>query len=436
VPNARNILLYWPRLFRDPRNRLEFSPGTSAGERTAWIFSYTGVSNEPRVIRQAQSLVDAAWRVVVFGFDGHSPRPSDWHFVRLPADAPYAIHLFYLMKALRILGIGLARFGIAAPVRRAGARLYHAAVPNYRWRRSEVRRFQRRNPGLAPDLVISHDYFTADTGHAVARRAGARFVIDCHEYARGQYMHERRWVRHVRPYVAAFQDHYLERADGVTTVCDGIAGLLDREQKLKRPVQVVRSVPFRNIQSFRPTGDRITVLYLGEIFYMRGLHKAVRSMRRWRPEFQLVLRGNGDPGYVEELKRIAAECGVADRLRIEPPVPFDRIVPSANSADIGYFVHKDLSPQKRFVLPNKYFEYVMAGLALCVSDLPEMARLVHEYRFGRLVHAYDEDAIADVINGFDRDAIDEMKRNALRAAEELNWEAEQHRMLSFYESVL
>ena len=76
---------------------------------------------------------------------------------------------------------------------------------------------------------------------------------------------------------------------------------------------------------------------------------------------------------------------MSERLTIEPPVPFDQIVPAANRADIGYFVHLDTSPQRRFVLPNKFFEYVMAGLALCVSDLPEMARLVRQYDMGVLV---------------------------------------------------
>jgi glycosyltransferase involved in cell wall biosynthesis len=159
-------------------------------------------------------------------------------------------------------------------------------------------------------------------------------------------------------------------------------------------------------------------------------------MRLWRPEFRLILRGYSDPAYVAQLRQIAVEVGVADRLELQPPVPFDQIVPAANEADVGYFVHIDTSPQRRFALPNKFFEYVLAGLALVVSDLPEMARLVREHDLGVLVPECEEESIARVINSLDRESIDEMKRHSLAAAKELNWDAEKERMMSLYREIL
>jgi glycosyltransferase involved in cell wall biosynthesis len=429
-----------------------YRPGTSQGKRTAWIVSYTPVAKEPRVIRQAQALVEAGWRVFVFGYEGPTVCPESWHFVQLPSGFPFclstsfparvlralwarAMHRLQVMRALHLLGLLTARFGPGARLRQLGARFYHATIQGYRWNRTAIRKFLDRQADARPDLVISHDYFTCDIGYEIAARCGAKFAVDCHEYARGQYMHDPRWVRWNCHYVVAMQDYYLSRADAVTTVCEGIAHLLDTEQALRRPVRVVRSVPFFVPQPFRPTGDVITVLYHGEIYRTRGLHLAVGSLRLWRPEFRLVLRGYSDPEYVAELERIARERGVSERLTIEPPVPFDQIVPAANRADIGYFVHLDTSPQRRFVLPNKFFEYVMAGLALCVSDLPEMARLVRQYDMGVLVPECEEQEIADAINGLDRERIDAMKRKSVAAAAELNWEAEQHQMLSLYEEL-
>lgn len=425
-------IIYRPLRWRNRTNDLKFRTGASEGERTVWIFSFTPVCTEPRVLRQCQALVDAGWRVVVFGHDGRTEVPDEWHFAELSRSSPYSyVHRIGLL-AIRSLGMRLARDASSERLRRLGAKFVQGGTHGYRWIKREVMRFAWEHPELAPDLVISHDYFSAEVGHACARHFGARFTVDCHEYARGQYMHDPVWVKNVQPHVQRLQDIYLSRCDGVTTVCQGIAELLDAEQQLKRPVQVVRSVPFRNIQPFRPTGERITVLYLGEIYYMRGLHKAIKSMPLWRPEFDFVMQGNVDPAYGEYLTRLASDLGLSGRVQIRSPVPFDQIVPSANQADIGYFVHKDLSPQKRFVLPNKYFEYVMAGLALCVSNLPEMARFVHQYDFGLLVDDYDEKAIAATINAFTPETIDAMKKRSIAAAEELNWDREQNRMLDFY----
>lgn len=422
--STSSTLTYLPSATRNPSGRI------------VWIISYTPVSSEPRVLRQAAAMLGAGWRVVVFGHRGASPHPPEWYFGQLPGETPYPYVVVLFTRFTGMAALALTRWMPGRMAKSWAARLYGWSQSSLRWKKRLVKRFLIDTPHLRPQLVISHDYFTCGAGLPVARAAGAKFVVDCHEYARGQYMHDERWVKSVRPAVTALQDYYLARADAVTTVCEGIAELLNKEQKLKRPVSVVRSVPFRNIQSFRPTGERIDVLYLGEIYYLRGLHKAIKSMPLWRPEFHLVLQGRSDPPYLAALKALAVERGVVDRVHFREPVPFDEIVPSANRADIGYFVHKDLSPQKRFALPNKFFEYVMAGLALCVSDLPEMARLVRQYDLGRLVPSYDEEAIAAVINSFDRDSINAYKRRSLAAAAELNWDVEKSRMLSLYESVL
>ncbi len=261
-------------------------------------------------------------------------------------------------------------------------------------------------------------------------------MVDCHEYGRGQYMDNPDWVRDGRLFASALQDDYLARASAVTTVCDGIRDLLNQEQKLKRPVVTVRSMPLSQPQPFRPAGDTLTVLYHGILSRDRGLQALVTSLPLWQPRFRLVLRGNGETEVIANLWRVAAELGVTHRLRIEPPVEFDQIIPAANAADIGYFVQDDYSPQKRFALPNKLFEYVMAGLALCVADLPEMASLVRQYNLGQLVPHCEPQTIAETINALSRSDIDRYKRASVAAASVLNWETEQRRLLDLVNSLV
>jgi glycosyltransferase involved in cell wall biosynthesis len=87
-------------------------------------------------------------------------------------------------------------------------------------------------------------------------------------------------------------------------------------------------------------------------------------------------------------------------------------------------------------LPNKFFEYVMAGLALCASDRPEMARLIQQYDLGVTIAAVEPKAIAAAINALDPDRIDRFKRNALAAARELCWERESERLVGAYSAAL
>lgn len=424
-----------------------------ANKKTAWIISYTPVCKEPRVIRQAEALIKAGWRVVVFGLKNTMDVPKDWHFVPLPDNLPKEdcevwqalfskrigsiVCSFYVhfQRILRAVSMVVARLGVFPQLKLLGARCFQRLQLPFHWKRRVISHYWSDEPALRPQLVLCHDYFTADIGLMIAHYSKASIVVDCHEYACGQYVHIPGWTKWHRPYVAALQDFYLKQADAVTVICEGIGDLIKKDHALECPVHVVRSTPFYEAQSFRPTGETITVLYHGEIFASRGIHVAIRSMQYWRPEFRILLRGNADVGYLDELKAIAKEVGVEDRLTIEPAVPFADIISAANKADIGYFVHEDLSAQRRFTLPNKFFEYMMAGLALCVSDLPEMARLVKQYEAGQLVNNCDPKAIADIMNRFDRPMIDRMKKHSLEAAKTLNWEIEKQHMLTLYESI-
>ncbi len=425
-PVRRQDPTLWPKLI---------APTASSGgfkTKRAWIISYTGVSNEPRVLRQCEALLAEGWEVVVCGFDGHSPRPPQWTFVRLPSSEPFTAQTHRFLALVRRLGHQLLiRFGITP-----AAHLVHGTTPLWLHTRLQLAQLAREHPELRADLVVSHDWHSADAGYAVASVYGAKFSVDVHEYAAGQYSYDPEWVRLHRPVTVAVQGHYLRRADVVTVVCQGIGELIAKENGLAQQPVVIRSVPFKTVQPFRPTGKKIEVLYHGDLSQRREIHTAIASLPLWRPEFYLRLRGSGDAPYLNRLRAQIAELGLEKRVIFEPPVPFDQIVPAANRADIGFFSFDGTSPQIRFTLPNKLFEYIMAGLCLCVGDTPEVNRIVSQYGNGELIATHSAEAIAAAINSLDRETIDARKKASIAAAEDLNWPAEKERLLQAYREIL
>ena len=249
-------------------------------------------------------------------------------------------------------------------------------------------------------------------------------------------MHSRRWRTIQRPIIQAVQKKRFPQLDGLTTVSEGICDLLNKEYKLKRKCITVRSIPQKRDIAYRDVGDRIRVLYQGNVDYIRGLHKAIKSMPLWPENVDLVIRGYPEPGYVEDLKILVAKLGLTTRVQFADTVRFTELIETANEADVGYYVHKDVSPQKHFVLPNKFFEYIQAGLALCVNDLPSMAKIVRQYSLGVLVEDYSEEAIAKAINSLTKEKIREFKRASIKAREELCWENESEKLMSYYESIV
>lgn len=81
----------------------------------------------------------------------------------------------------------------------------------------------------------------------------------------------------------------------------------------------------------------------------------------------------------------------------------------------------------RFCLPNKLFEYLQAGLALAVSRLPELERVIKETEAGESFNPEEPFDIARVINllAGDPTRLAECKQRAQAAARDrYTWEVQ------------
>jgi len=290
--------------------------------------------------------------------------------------------------------------------------------------------------GANVDIWLANDWTVLPLAARLARENGGIYVYDTHEFAIEEYAEKPGWRRWTRPLVQAIERKYIGDAAVVSTVSAGIAERLDRLYSLPRPTLVVRNTPQYEPSGFRPTGSRIRVLYHGIVVPGRGLELAIDSVVDWRPEFELTLRGPENPQFTPALRARIGALGLEDRVHLAPPVPMTALVREAAAFDIGVFVLPGHSRHNEFALPNKVFEYIMAGLCLCTSDLPEIAAIIERYKVGVTVPHLDARAIARTINGLDHGRIDAFKQKALRAAHELCWERESESLVASYSALL
>lgn len=95
----------------------------------------------------------------------------------------------------------------------------------------------------------------------------------------------------------------------------------------------------------------------------------------------------------------------------------------------------DFSLSIRYSLPNKLFEYQMAGVPVLSSELDATAEVVRIYDVGRVVSSLAPADVDSAINTMptDGDALTRMRRNALDAVQhELRWEKETSHLIHFY----
>jgi glycosyltransferase involved in cell wall biosynthesis len=284
------------------------------------------------------------------------------------------------------------------------------------------------------DVWLANDWSALPIAARLAKEKGGVYGYDTHEFAAEEYADRWKWRFWNRPVVCALERRFIQNAVVVSAVSTGIAERLNAMYRLPRPSLVIRNTPCYEEASFRPTGERVRVLYHGIITPGRALEAAIDSVQMWRREFSLTIRGPENPNFSDALRARIRERGLVDRVELVPPVPMTELVRAAMPFDVGFFGFPGHSRHNEFVLPNKFFEYAMAGLALCVSDLPEMARLVRQYELGVLIPSVDPVAIATAVNELNSERIDLCKRNSLRAARDLCWERECQRMLDAYGS--
>jgi glycosyltransferase involved in cell wall biosynthesis len=450
--------------------------------KTVLILSLTPITDEPRVNRQTISFEEKGWNIIACGLKGRAKRPKSWTLWTYDqsgisedkegallldkkpetqkentiskAQPSHSLLYKILKKAEGFVKHlpqpierkfrAFARILVSPPIIHLLllSRFSDKYADKYYWKNFYYTKLYNAlksqillSEENSPHLIIAHDYFTAPLADKLAKDFNCKFVVDIHEYANGQYMHSFMWRMFKRPWVKRMQGIYLPKSSFNTTVCEGIAELIAQEYApLKKPT-VIRSTPSYVQMPFKPTGKDINVLYHGIIYETRGIDMVLESLPLWKENFSLTVRGPGCSDYIEHLKNKAKTLKVDHRFKVEPPVLFHQIIPEANKSDIGYFVHEDISAQKRFALPNKFFEYIAAGLALCVSDLPEMARITNEYELGVLVDDYDTKTIARIINSLDAQKIDRYKKNSLEAAKQLCWEHESQNMIDAYEMI-
>jgi len=208
-----------------------------------------------------------------------------------------------------------------------------------------------------------------------------------------------------------------------------------------REVAVVRSIPAyctvqkSNLlrQHLKLREDTRIALYQGILQRNRGLDKLIRAAAFLDDNIVIVIMGAGNS---KELEALTISEKVTERVKIIQPVPYAHLLEWTASADIGLTLFPpDYSLSIRWCLPNKLFEYIMAGVPVLTTELDAVVDIIKTYEIGQVVTSVTPEAFGGAINTMlaDHIGLEHMRRNALNAArKELYWEKEQQNLIQLY----
>jgi glycosyltransferase involved in cell wall biosynthesis len=120
---------------------------------------------------------------------------------------------------------------------------------------------------------------------------------------------------------------------------------------------------------------------------VRGAAEAIRAGH----DVSVLVVGDGPE--LENLGRLAAELGIADRVVLPGRVPHDEVAHYYGLIDI-FVVSRPDFPVTRTVTPLKPLEAMAMGKALVVSDLPALREMVSDGETGLLYRPGDPGDLA------------------------------------------
>ena len=283
-------------------------------------------------------------------------------------------------------------------------------------------RLSRAWRGGPVEVVHAHDFDTLAAGWLLSRKLGARLVYDAHELYAEQEP-ETPFV--YRALVKALEGMLARRSEAVVTVSEPIADELRRSLRLSSRPAVVLNCPLRADVEPAPRGDGpLRAVYQGAMGPGRPLGDLLAASEEAEGVLLTIRVVNAD---LSELEREIAERGLEERVEIAKPVSPDELIEALAGFHVGLVVNRPVTRNDELVLPNKLFEYAMAGLAVVVPHLPGLAPLVEAERLGLTFEPGRPHALGEALTQLaeDSELLEELRRRARDAAvQRLNAEAQ------------
>lgn len=403
---------------------------SSSGKCRVCMLVTNDMVSDSRVARHAETLGRNGYEVIVVCLLTERTKPREsrrfYNVIRVKSNL--------LNRGYRVLGKGrTVRSDVVYGTRSVSKRLVGRLIV-YAFRTVRII-LQQLALLRAARRTRAHVYCANDLDTLLIARLAAglsgRVVYDSHELWPDMLIGVSESFRHA---LRCMEGFLIRRVDAIITVNEFIAAVLARRYSVKSQIHVVYNCASTNASSGRMTpvkrskGAVKIALYQGGFSEDRGLANVVLSAPYLSPDVVLVFRGWGD--IEPELRALASG---RRNVRFARPVAVERVVEAAARADVGIVPYLPTNLCNYYASPNKFFEYLSAGLPVAASDIPFMRKVITENKVGALFDPSDPRSIADAINRITRNgSLTRCRRNVASALRKYNWNTETRKLLRVY----
>lgn len=160
--------------------------------------------------------------------------------------------------------------------------------------------------------------------------------------------------------------------------------------KLKQSFEVILNLPpFKEINNtnlirakYQIPQNKKILIYQGMLLPGRGLIPLISALN-FLPDFYICIFGEGP--IKAQLKELAISLNIEKRVIFVGNVNYDELHNWTCSADIGICFIEPISVSYQYALPNKLFEYCMAGIPTLASNLFAIQEIIDNNQIGKAI---------------------------------------------------
>lgn len=314
----------------------------------------------------------------------------------------------------------------------------------------------------AIDVLHVHDLPLARTAFLAARKNNLKTVLDLHENYPAALMTWFSWRKN--PIIrfknklffsykrwSIYERRILKKFDVLIAVVDEMKQRLITQHNIDESKIVIvpnaekkefaKNFDTEEPDYFEKYKDKFIISYVGGFGPHRGLHTAIEGMKiisKKIPNALLVLVGPANNDVRLYLENLIRENSLESFVEIKGREPFKNVVNIMKSSSVNIIPHIS-NEHTESAVPHKFFQILLSGKPLLVSDCAPMKRLVLDRKIGTYFEAENVEsfakAIIDIHSNYDAALQKAVKGNEESLNGELNWEFTSKNLVHLYDNL-
>lgn len=285
------------------------------------------------------------------------------------------------------------------------------------------------------DIIFAEDLYCLPVCAIVGKLKKAKIIYDCRELF--GFLAGLKNKKLVQKFWSSIEKLFIRKADLVITTGEMDSEFIRNHYKIKNdlvvrnlPIHKKTDSPFDYHTALNIEKSKKVLLYQGVVLHGRGLNMIFNFLQS-TDDFVLAVAGGGE--MLSYYRELAEKLHINNKVFFIGKIPQDKLINYTAGAWLGLALIENISLSYYYALPNKLFEYIMAGIPVISTDLPQMKKIIDDYQVGLTVRENDIEQLKQVLNKLKSDVsyYNQLKENCKRASQTLNWEKETVPLLSY-----